>query len=67
MSTEKVPGGVVIRATQPHRCREPDAQHYNPGDVFVCDCGQRHVLRDAQSYQGGRYWTTTTQNGDGGR
>lgn len=67
---EVVPGGVVIRRDEPHRCAPPDPKAYNPGDVFACGhlkCNTRWVLVDNQGYQGGPFWANEAQRDDGGR
>lgn len=54
---EVVPGGVVLRREEPHRCPTPEPRRFDPGDVFICgECKRNHVLVDAQGYQGGPYW-----------
>lgn len=51
---EPVPGGVVIRRAAKHACMPPDVQACEKGDVFVCECGKRQVVRE--DYYDQLYW-----------
>lgn len=57
--------GVVISCRPSHKCVEPDPRKFDVGDVFVCDCGARYVLRDEQ--RDGPYWKAdgTKKEGSG--
>ena len=52
----KAGSGHVWKKDPPHRCNTPEERKFDIGDIFVCQCGDKYVLEDAQNYQGGPYW-----------